>query len=68
MANSIACALIASASWPISNRAASSCQSRSFAARPGVRASAASAASFTVRRIPMIVDTSTVHLRAASAW
>jgi Transposase, Mutator family len=38
------------------------------AGRPGVRASAARAASFTVRRIPTIVDTSTCHLRAASAW
>jgi hypothetical protein len=30
--------------------------------------SAASAASFTVRRMPMIVETSTIHRRAASAW
>jgi hypothetical protein len=33
-----------------------------------LRANAANAASLTVRRMPMIVDTSTVHLRAASAW
>ena len=31
-------------------------------------ANAASAASFTARRMPMTVDTSTCHLRAASAW
>jgi hypothetical protein len=36
--------------------------------RPGALANAASAASFTARRIPMTVDTSTYHLRAASAW
>jgi len=67
-ANSIAWALIASVSWPISARAASSWKSRSLACRPGVRANAVYAASFTVLRIPMIVDTSTTHLRAASAW
>ena len=67
MASSMAWALMASVSWPISARAASSCQSRSLAGRPGVRASAASAASLTVRRIPMTVDTSTCHWRAASA-
>jgi len=67
-ANSIAWDLIASVSWPISALAASSSQLRSLAGRPGVRASAANAASFTVRRIPITVETSTPHLRAASAW
>ena len=33
-----------------------------------MRASAAKAASLTVRRMPITVDTSTRHLRAASAW
>ena len=64
----MAWALMASVSWAISERAASSAQSRSFAGRPGLAANAARAAPFTVRRMPMIVDTSTVHLRAASAW
>jgi len=36
--------------------------------RPGGRANAASAASFTVQRMVIIVDTSTCHLQAASAW
>ena len=52
----------------ISARAASSCQSRWRPGRPGLRANAARAASLTVRRIPITVDTSTCHLRAASAW
>ena len=64
----MAWALIASVSWAISERAASSAQSRSLAGRPGFAASAANAASFTVRRMPITVDTSTIHLRAASAW
>ena len=34
-ASSMACALMASVSWPISARAGSSCQSRSLAGRPG---------------------------------
>lgn len=67
-ASSMACAVIAWVNWAISAWAASSCQSRSFAGRPGARDRAANAASFTVRRIPMIVETSTVHFRAASAW
>jgi len=67
-ASSIAWDLIASVSWAISARAASSSQFRSLAGRPGLRASAASAASFTVRRMPITVDTSTACLRAASAW
>jgi hypothetical protein len=34
----------------------------------GLADSAAIVASLTVRRMPMIVDTSTCHLHAASAW
>src|SRR6185437_11762015 len=66
--SSIACALTASVSCAISARAASNCQSRCVPGRPGLRASAAKAASLTVRRIPITVDTSMCHLRAASAW
>lgn len=67
-ASSIACAVIAVRNCSISARAASSSQFRSLAGRPGLRANAANAASFAVRRIPITVDTSTCHLRAASAW
>lgn len=68
IASSIPWALIASVCWVISERAASRVQCCSLAGRPDLAANAASAASFTVRRVPLRVDTSTVHLRAASAW
>jgi hypothetical protein len=58
-AGSIACALTASVNCASSPRAASSSQLRSAAGRPGLADSATNAASFTLRRIPMIVDTST---------
>ena len=67
-ASSMACALTASVNCAISARAASSCQSRCAPGRPDLRAKADNAASLTVRRIPITVDTSTRHLRAASAW
>ena len=68
IANSMACALTASVNCSTSRRAASNSQFRSFAGRPRRATNAASAASFTDRRIPITVDTSTCHLRAASAW
>lgn len=57
--------------WPRNvprTTASSMAQSRSLAGRPGLAASAARAASLTVRRMPMTLDTSTAHLRAPSAW
>ena len=57
-----------SVSWAISNRAPSIWKSRSLAGRPGVRASAAMAASLPLPPMPMIVDSSTARRRAASAW
>ena len=67
-ASSMAWALTASLNRSTSQRARSSSQLRSLAGRPRRAANAASAASFTARRMPMTVDTSTCCLRAASAW
>ena len=67
-ASSITWDLTASVNWLTSLWACSSSQLRSMARRPGRAAKAASAASLTVRRVPMTVDTSTLCLRAASAW
>src|SRR4029077_5126296 len=55
--NPIACALTPSVRCALSARAASNRQSRGVPGRPGLRASAAKAASLTVRRIPITVDT-----------
>jgi hypothetical protein len=59
----MAWALTATVSCAISDRAASNCQTHCVPGCPGLRASAAYAASLAVRRIPITVDTSTCARR-----